>query len=39
MKRVLVALTLSIVHPHLAAAQQSGGRVAYDYCARFYWIE
>jgi PKD repeat protein len=40
MKRVLVALMLSVVLPHLAIAQQTGGRVAYDYCdSYFYWYE
>jgi PKD repeat protein len=36
MKRVLVALTLCVVLPHLTAAQQTGGRVAIDSCQYAY---
>jgi PKD repeat protein len=39
MNRVLIALTLTLVLPHVAYAQQSGGRIAYDYCDYVYWFE
>ena len=36
MNRVLVVLMLGTVLPNISAAQQTGGRVAYDYCDNTY---